>query len=133
MTQQETYYSIPLKYRRMENLHIVFWLFKDVSWCMIWKPLGMMMILPTLAIAVIISIRNRQYVSELYHNLAITVWILANSYWMTSEFFHFDNIPVFGSYTYKHLAMIPFLAGILLLTYYYLWWKPRNPSAIDTM
>lgn len=133
MAKQEQLYSIPLSYRRMENLHIVFWLFKDISWCMIWRPLGILMIFPTLLIALLISWRTRQYVSELCHNLAITVWIMANSYWMISEFFHFDALPVFGDFTYKHLAMIPFLAGILLLLYYYVFWKPKHPSAVETM
>jgi hypothetical protein len=133
MAKQEQLYSIPLTYRRMENLHIVFWLFKDISWCMIWRPLGILMIFPTLLIALLISWRTRQYVSELCHNLAITVWIMANSYWMISEFFHFDALPVFGDFTYKHLAMIPFLAGILLLLYYYVFWKPKHPSTVETM
>lgn len=133
MSNQEPQYSIPLKYRKIENLHIVFWLFKDIAWCMIWRPLGVAMIIPTLLIAILISWRTRQYVSELCHNLAITVWIMANSYWMISEFFHFDSLPVAGGFTFKHLAMIPFLVGISLLLYYYLWWKPRNPSALDTM
>jgi hypothetical protein len=35
----EPVYNIPLKFRKMENLHIVFWLFKDVAWFMIWRPL----------------------------------------------------------------------------------------------
>ena len=76
----EQIYNIPLRYRKMENLHIVFWLFKDISWCMIWRPLGIAMIFPTLAIAIVIAWRTRQYMSELCHNLAITVWIAANSY-----------------------------------------------------
>jgi hypothetical protein len=33
-------YSIPIRFRKMENLHIVFWLLKDLSWCMVWRPLG---------------------------------------------------------------------------------------------
>ena len=48
-------YSIPMKFRKMENLHIVFWLFKDLAWCMIWKPLGIAMIFPTFIISVIIA------------------------------------------------------------------------------
>jgi hypothetical protein len=54
--QQDVSYSIPLHFRRIENLHIVFWLFKDLSWCMIWKPLGILMIFPTLYFAILISI-----------------------------------------------------------------------------
>ncbi len=126
-------YNIPLRYRKMENLHIVFWLFKDVAWCMIWKPLGLAMIFPTLIISIIIAWRTKNIVSELCHNLAITVWISANSYWMISEFFGFDHLPVYGDITYKHLAMIPFLIGILLLAYYYIFWKPRHEDQLETM
>ncbi len=126
-------YVIPLRYRKMENLHIVFWLFKDISWCMIWKPLGIAMIFPTLAIAIIIAIRTRQFMSELCHNLAIVVWITANSYWMISEFLHFDANPLFGEYTFKHLALVPFFAGVFILAYYYAWWKPRNEEVLETM
>ena len=97
--KQDPTYNIPLKYRKMENLHIVFWLFKDVAWCMVWKPLGIVMIIPTLAISIIIAWRTRQYMSELCHNLAITIWISANSYWMVSEFLGFDTIPIPGGLT----------------------------------
>ncbi|MFB6457396.1 hypothetical protein ACE38W_19130 [Chitinophaga sp. Hz27] len=119
-------YSIPLKYRKMENLHIVFWLLKDIGWCMIWKPLGIAMIFPTLIISIVIAWRTRQYVAELCHNVAITLWITANSYWMISEFLHFDMLPLFGEYTYKHLALIPFFSGVLILAYYYLYYQPRH-------
>jgi hypothetical protein len=126
-------YSIPLRYRKMENLHIVFWLFKDISWCMIWKPLGVAMIFPTLIIAIIITLRTRQFMSEVCHNLAIVFWITANSYWMISEFLHFDGQSLFGEYTFKHLAIIPFILGILVLGYYYLLWKPMHKDAVETM
>lgn len=131
--QTEQTYNIPLRYRKMENLHIVFWLFKDVSWCMIWKPLGIAMIFPTLFIAVVISWRTRQYMSELCHNLAITTWIIANSYWMISEFFHFDTNVLFGEYTFKHLSIIPFALGLLCLAFYYIIWKPRHKNELETM
>lgn len=119
-------YSIPLGYRKMENLHIVFWLLKDISWCMIWKPLGISMIFPTLIISIVIAWRTRQFMSELCHNVAITVWIAANSYWMISEFFHFDTVVITGDITYKHLALIPFVTGILFLAYFYLYYQPRH-------
>jgi hypothetical protein len=131
--KNEPVYHIPLHFRKMENLHIVFWLFKDVAWCMIWKPMGLVMILPTLMIAVMIAWRTRKIVSELCHNLAITLWISANSYWMISEFFGFDDLTVFGDITYKNLAMIPFMIGILLLGYYYILWKPRHADQLETM
>jgi prepilin signal peptidase PulO-like enzyme (type II secretory pathway) len=126
-------YEIPLRYRKMENLHIVFWLFKDISWCMIWRPLGIAMIFPTLIIAIIITLRTRQFMSEVCHNIAIVLWISANSYWMISEFLHFDNLPLIGDITYKQLAIIPFSIGIAILGYYYIWWKPRHKDLLETM
>ncbi|TEW69536.1 hypothetical protein E2R65_02110 [Mucilaginibacter phyllosphaerae] len=117
----------------MENLHIVFWLFKDIGWCLFWKPLGLVMIIPTLAISVMIAYRTREMVSELCHNLAITFWISANSYWMISEFMGYDTLHVYGPVTYKHLAIIPFMMGVFCLVYYYVIWQPKNPNAIETM
>ena len=71
--------------------------------------------------------------SELCHNLAITFWIAANSYWMISEFMAIDTIPIYGWVTYKHLALIPFLMGVFCLAYYYMVWQPRHPNEIETM
>ncbi len=133
MSSENSTYSIPLAYRKMENLHIVFWLFKDVAWCMVWRPLGIAMIFPTLIVSIVIAWRTRQYMSELCHNLAITVWITANSYWMISEFVGFDTKPLFGVYTYKHLAIIPFSMGIIALAFYYLYWKSRHKEELETM
>ena len=130
---EEATYSIPVKFRKMENLHIVFWLFKDISWCMVWRPLGIAMIFPTLIIAIVIAIRTRQYVSEICHNAAIVFWISANSFWMISEFFQFDGIKFYGQITYKYLAIIPFGIGILILAYFYLIWKPLHPEQEETL
>lgn len=125
MTQTiEQEYIIPAKYRRMENMHIVFWLMKDISWCMIWRELGLAMFVPTLIISIVISWRTRSVKSELAHNLGITFWICANGYWMISEFFHFDTWQISSSITGKHLALIPFLTGAIILLYYYIVQRP---------
>lgn len=133
MSTSNPHYRIPLKYRKMENLHIVFWLFKDVAWCMFWKPLGIIMIFPTLIISILIAWRTRKMMSELCHNIAITVWITANSYWMVSEFLHFDTKPLLGNYTFKYLAIIPFVFGIFVLAFFYLIWQPRHKEELETM
>lgn len=122
----ENLYSIPARYRKLENLHIVFWLFKDISWCMIWRELGILMIIPTLSVAIYIAYRTREIKSELAHNLAVAFWISANSYWMISEFFGFDDANVFGRYEGKHLAMIPFIIGVIILAWYYLIQRPKE-------
>jgi hypothetical protein len=125
----EPIYQIPARYRKMENMHIIFWLLKDVSWCMIWKVLGITMIIPTFAISVIIAWRTRELKSELAHNLAITFWISANSLWMLSEFFGFDTVPVWHGLEGKHLALIPFAIGVLILLYYYLFQRKEEEQA----
>ena len=86
------------------------------------------MIIPTLFISIIIAWQTRHIVAELCHNLAITVWISANSYWMISEFIGIDTKPLFGAYSYKHLAIIPFVIGILILSYYYFYNNLKNKS-----
>lgn len=126
---EEEVYAIPAKYRQMENTHILFWLIKDISWCMVWKPLGIAMIFPTLGIALVIAWRTRALQSELAHNLAIVFWITANSYWMLSEFFGFDTVRIGTITDGKHLAIIPFAIGLAILAYYYLVQKPREARA----
>jgi len=123
-------YAIPASYRQMENRHILFWLIKDISWCMVWKPLGIAMIVPTLGIALVIAWRTRAMPSELAHNLAIVFWIAANSYWMLSEFFGFDTVRIGTLTDGKHLAIIPFVIGLGILAYYYLVQKPREARVV---
>lgn len=125
----EPVYQIPARYRKMENMHIIFWLLKDISWCMIWKVLGIAMIFPTLIISIIIAWRTRELKSELAHNVAITCWISANSLWMLSEFFGFDTMPVWHGFEGKHLALIPFAIGSFMLAYYYLFQRREEERA----
>lgn len=133
-TQTETLYSIPARYRKMENMHIIFWLFKDISWCMIWKPVGIAMIFPTLIISIVIVHRTRNITSELASNLAVTFWISANSYWMISEFFGFDTTEFLWGIQGKYFSIIPFAIGISILAYYYMVQKPgetkRNTATL---
>lgn len=106
-----------MKTRRLENLHILLWLLKDMSWLLMWRDLGMFMIIPTLACAIIITWRNRASEAELFHNLAITFWISANSFWMITEFFEMEN-------ELKIFAIIPFSIGLLFIISYYLGFGP---------
>lgn len=131
--EQQDYYNIPIQYRKMENLHIVFWIFKDIGWCMGFAWLGILMIIPTIIISIVIAWRTRNIVSELCHNLAITVWISANSFWMCTEFFGVDEHEIGYGFTLKHVAMIPFLIGMFILGYYYIWYKPRHQEDLKTL
>jgi hypothetical protein len=112
MQQNEELYSIPARYRKIENLHIVFWLLKDLCWVMLWKPLGLLMIIPTISAAVLITWQTRQIRSELLHNVAVVLWIMANAYWMITEFFFSDD-------SLRYYAVIPFVLGLIAICYYY--------------
>ena len=110
-------YSIPEKFRKIENLHIVFWLIKDLSWAMLWRPLGMLMIIPTIGAAILITWQTRKIKAELFHNLAVDFWICANAYWMFTEFYKMPD-------DYRYYTAIPFGLGIFFIAAYYLWILP---------
>jgi len=112
-------YSVPLAQRKTENLHIVFWLMKDISWCMMWRALGMFMIVPTLGAAIFITWRARRNRIDFAHNLAVVFWITANAWWMIAEFFEFDESPLLFGVSGRHLAMVPFVIGALVLVRHY--------------
>lgn len=116
-------YSIPRKFRVAENLHIVFWLLKDLGWAMLWQPLGLAMFVPTLILSVIITRQTRSMKSELYHNLAITSWICANGYWMITEFFWPKLVSL------RYFASIPFGIGLFFILVYYLFILPKERKA----
>lgn len=114
------------KLRFTENLHIVFWLLKDLGWCLEFKSLALIMTLPTLAVGIYILLKDKEDISEIYHNLAIILWIIANSWWMCSEFFHFDEKKIVYNLTGRELAVIPFGLGIIILAFFYLIIYPKK-------
>lgn len=112
-------YSVPLAQRRIENLHIVFWLIKDISWCLLWRVLGIIMIAPTLGAAIYITWRARDNKTDLAHNLAVVFWITANAWWMLAEFFEFDEIAIWHGISGRMFALIPFAIGAAILAWHY--------------
>jgi hypothetical protein len=124
-----TIYTIPARFRKVENLHILFWLIKDACWAMNLKIPALIMIVPTMAVALMITWQTRHMKSELYHNLAIDFWITANCTWMVGEFFHWDE-NLWNGWGLRQFALIPFVLGLGILTYYYLVHR-RKKSAVD--
>ncbi len=118
--KNSTIYYIPYKFRKIENLHILLWLMKDICWALNFKYPALIMIIPTLMVAVIISYQTRKIISELIHNLAIDFWITANCTWMVGEFFNLEE-NLIGPYGLRQLSIIPFSIGLLILAYYYLY------------
>ncbi|MCE3278403.1 MAG: hypothetical protein K0S44_594 [Bacteroidetes bacterium] len=101
------------KLRHYENLHIPLWLLKDTCWMLQWKTFGIVMIFPTIIVAAVITVKCwRQKDDEFWINLATCFWIAANSYWMLCEFSHHEEI--------KNYAAIPFIAGMICVTWFYI-------------
>lgn len=117
--EQQTTVKEPFatKYRWVENGHIFLWLMKDTCWAMEFRPGGIFMIFPTLSVAFYILWKSRQIRSELFHNIAVCLWIIANSVWMIGEFFQYETRP--------YAAGI-FIAGLLLLLTYYLFYFRKD-------
>jgi len=105
--------------RWIENGHIFLWLIKDTCWALVWKPGGIFMIFPTLSVAIYILWRSRKIRAEFFHNLAVCLWISANSVWMVTEFLGIDK-------EYKKYAVFIFLTGIVLLFIYYLFFFKKD-------
>ena len=118
MNKEKIYY-IPARFRRVENLHILFWLIKDVCWAMNFKTLGMLMIVPTMTVALIILFQTRHILSEFIHNLAVVFWIVANCTWMIGEFWGIDE-NLIGNIGLRQMAIVPFGLGLMVLLYYYI-------------
>lgn len=97
--------------RRIENLHIGFWLLKDLGWVQNIHILGISMLIPTLLMALWLTWRMRHDFAELTHNIAVCCWIVANGIWMIGEFFYNDGTRL--------LATVFFLAGVGALAVFY--------------
>lgn len=108
--------------RKYENFHILLWLVKDAAWVSHFRTLGMLMIIPTLVIAVDIAWRSRKRLHDIFHNAAICCWIAANATWMTGEFYFNDGTRPF--------AKIFFGLGLCLISYYYIFLRNR-PDDIE--
>ncbi len=103
--------------RRFENIHIPLWLLKDTCWMMQWKMLGMIMIVPTIGVALYIAIRSWGF-RQFWLNAAITFWIGANAFWMCAEFYDHED--------WKYYAGIPFGIGFICTALFYTSKKPHD-------
>jgi hypothetical protein len=108
--------------RAKENLHVIFWLVKVFAWLLDFKILGISMAFPTIILSCWLTWKMRGNRSELFHNMAITSWICANSIWMFGEFYFEDGI--------RHIAFPFFLIGFSIIVWYYigLLFKPKSNS-----
>ncbi len=91
----------------------------DACWALNLKIPALIMIIPTMLVAMLITYQTRKITGELLHNLAINFWITANCTWMIGEFFGWDA-NLIGPYGLREFSVLPFGIGLLILGYYYL-------------
>jgi hypothetical protein len=112
-----------MQIRKIENFHILLWLLKDLCWVTLSKTLGVIMIVPTLSLAIYITYKNRKDKAELVHNLAVCFWITANSVWMIGEFYLEDDAA-------RTPATVFFVIGLLMMARYYFTVIIRLPDSL---
>lgn len=117
MQAPQPHIQISPRYRWIENAHILLWLIKDTCWALEFKPGGIFMIVPTIGVAFYITWQGRRVRAELFHNLAVCLWILANSIWMLGEFFNHETRPY---------AAGLFITGLVVLAVYYLFYFRKD-------
>ena len=88
------------------------------------KIMGIIMIVPTIAVAIYITLKSKDRPSDLWPNLAVVCWISANSVWMIGEFYFND--------TTRPIALVFFVIGFIAIGYHYLvsepFWKKNIPG-----
>ena len=108
--------------RKSENLHILLWLIKDSCWMLEIRWLGTLMIVPTVSVAIWITWMTRKG-RELFINMAVFFWIVANSAWMLMEFFKWED--------YKLYTGIPFAFGLIsVFIFYFLFFRQKRASSL---
>ena len=112
--------QVSANYRWLENGHILLWLIKDTCWALEFKTGGIIMVIPTVSVAFYITWKSRHMRAELYHNIAVCCWILANSVWMIGEFFEHEARPYAASI---------FCVGLLVLAVYYILYFKKDRKA----
>lgn len=109
-------------FRLIENAHILLWLIKDTCWAMEWKQAGIGMIFPTLSVALYILWKSKKVRAELFHNIAVVLWISANSVWMIGEFYEHEFRPYSAGL---------FIAGLSVLAVYYAFFFTKDKKTYN--
>src|SRR5688572_10467990 len=77
--------------RFLESFHIPLWLLKDAFWMLDMRIPAMVMIAPTISVAVWIAWVTRHNRMLFLPNVAVCFWINANITWMLGEYVGFDS------------------------------------------
>lgn len=90
-----------IKKQYLEQLHVLFWILKDMLWCIELKPLAIGLGIITILYSIFVI-----YLKPRLLNFAILCWILANFFWMCSDFYSVNT-----SYFYIPLFLLGVIFG----------------------
>ena len=113
--------------KTMENMHTYLWITKDLSWtlCWYWPGLVFGSIAIFLSFMILLgSLWTAEY-SEMWHNMAQMLWLLANFVWMTGDLhdWQYPNSPsVYASRC--NISANIMIAALCWLSVYYLILRP---------
>jgi lysylphosphatidylglycerol synthetase-like protein (DUF2156 family) len=80
-------------FRQYENIHMMFWLAKDLAWNETKIILWFLFLVPTIAASTdffIIASKEKNTVIEMAHYASTITWVLGNVVWALGEFFYDD-------------------------------------------
>jgi hypothetical protein len=99
-----------LNQRQLDIIHVPLWILKDTFWMMEYKTLGLLMIIPTLSVAIILCFKSYKYIQRFLLNLTVLCWISANALWMVSDFYEWPT---------QWISLILFGTGLITTAYFF--------------
>ncbi len=61
------YYQSGRELKKKENIHVVLWLVKDFAWLMHFKVLGLVMAIPTVVLAIVLTVKSLMVLFDTYY------------------------------------------------------------------
>ncbi len=124
-------------WRDYENIHIFFWLGKDVAWNGLIQPMWVIFVIPTFLVAldfVITSLFNKYTVIDHAHYVSVMLWVMGNAIWACGElwFANYDDAYSltshgFGPYHtarwWSSWVMISAYTSIVMLYTMWIYWS----------
>ena len=123
-----------LSERGLDNIHIYFWITKDLCWVQSWFIAGVIIGSMACLYALFLTFRAaiwRKSISEFWIKMSEFMWLFSNFWWMIGEL-HDDHHGYFEDHDksivdeYTHQAGIMFIATLIWISLYYIILKPME-------
>lgn len=80
-------------FRQYENIHMFFWLAKDLAWNETNISLWLLFLIPTILVSTdyfIIALSGKNTIIDVAHYTSTIIWVIGNIVWALGEFFYDD-------------------------------------------